>query len=71
MKQRFGTGSVPTHLIGAKLLRGEWKAAVSIILDPRDGDILLISNNCASNKRCQFIAMILRRKLHEYLFSLI
>ncbi|KAJ9535591.1 hypothetical protein OSB04_un001269 [Centaurea solstitialis] len=47
--QRFGTGSVPTHLIGAKLLRGEWKEAVSIILDPRDGDILLISNNCACN----------------------
>ncbi|KAK9074958.1 hypothetical protein SSX86_003277 [Deinandra increscens subsp. villosa] len=40
--QRFGTGSVPTHLIGAKLLRGEWKTAVSMILDPRDGDILLI-----------------------------
>ncbi|KAJ0726764.1 putative tRNA pseudouridine(13) synthase [Helianthus annuus] len=36
--QRFGTGSVPTHLIGAKLLRGEWKEAVSMILDPRDGE---------------------------------
>ncbi|XP_024962160.1 multisubstrate pseudouridine synthase 7 isoform X2 [Cynara cardunculus var. scolymus] len=36
--QRFGTGSVPTHLIGSKLLRGEWKAAVSVILDPRDGE---------------------------------
>ncbi|KAI7736837.1 hypothetical protein M8C21_016530, partial [Ambrosia artemisiifolia] len=33
---RFGTGSVPTHLIGAKLLRGEWKEAVSMILDPKD-----------------------------------
>ncbi|GKA54093.1 multisubstrate pseudouridine synthase 7 [Tanacetum coccineum] len=38
--QRFGSGSVPTHLIGAKLLKGEWKEAVSMILDPRDGDIL-------------------------------
>ncbi|XP_076899980.1 uncharacterized protein LOC143553990 [Bidens hawaiensis] len=36
--QRFGTGSVPTHLIGAKLLRGEWKEAVDMILDPRDGE---------------------------------
>ncbi|KAJ6413824.1 hypothetical protein OIU84_006599 [Salix udensis] len=27
--QRFGTGSVPTHLIGAALLRGEWKTAES------------------------------------------
>ncbi|GMI79207.1 hypothetical protein like AT3G04820 [Hibiscus trionum] len=38
--QRFGSGSVPTHHIGATLLRGEWKAAASIILDPREGDIL-------------------------------
>lgn len=36
--QRFGTGSVPTHLIGATLLRGEWKTAVSVILDPREGE---------------------------------
>lgn len=36
--QRFGTGSVPTHLIGATLLRGEWKTAVSMILDPREGE---------------------------------
>ncbi|CAH1427925.1 unnamed protein product [Lactuca virosa] len=37
--QRFGSGSIPTHLIGAKLLKGEWKEAVSMILDPRDDDI--------------------------------
>ncbi|KAL7600373.1 hypothetical protein Lser_V15G22246 [Lactuca serriola] len=36
--QRFGSGSIPTHLIGAKLLKGEWKEAVSMILDPRDGE---------------------------------
>ncbi|XP_059435871.1 multisubstrate pseudouridine synthase 7 [Corylus avellana] len=36
--QRFGSGSVPTHLIGATLLRGEWKAVVSMILDPREGE---------------------------------
>lgn len=40
--QRFGSGSVPTQLIGATLLKGEWKAAVSMILDPREGDILFI-----------------------------
>ncbi|CAI0384143.1 unnamed protein product [Linum tenue] len=39
--QRFGSGSVATHLVGAALLRGEWKTAVSLILDPREGDILL------------------------------
>ncbi|GAB4835987.1 hypothetical protein Ancab_000906 [Ancistrocladus abbreviatus] len=26
--QRFGCGTVPTHLVGAALLRGEWKAAI-------------------------------------------
>ncbi|MQL85899.1 hypothetical protein Taro_018426 [Colocasia esculenta] len=26
--QRFGSGSIPTHLIGAALLRGEWKVAI-------------------------------------------
>ncbi|KAL7157781.1 hypothetical protein ABFS83_02G099900 [Erythranthe nasuta] len=36
--QRFGSSSIPTHLIGAALLRGEWKAAVSMILDPREGE---------------------------------
>ncbi|XP_022719177.1 multisubstrate pseudouridine synthase 7-like [Durio zibethinus] len=36
--QRFGTGSIPTHHIGATLLRGEWKVAASTILDPREGE---------------------------------
>lgn len=36
--QRFGSGSVPTHLIGAALLRGEWKSTVDLILDPREGE---------------------------------
>ncbi|KAL1313111.1 multisubstrate pseudouridine synthase 7 [Arachis ipaensis] len=36
--QRFGSGSVPTHLIGAALFRGEWELAVDMILDPRDGE---------------------------------
>ncbi|KAF3327559.1 multisubstrate pseudouridine synthase 7 isoform X1 [Carex littledalei] len=38
--QRFGSGPIPTHLIGAPLLRGEWKSAVDLILNPREGDIL-------------------------------
>ncbi|XP_068634278.1 multisubstrate pseudouridine synthase 7 [Aristolochia californica] len=40
--QRFGSGSVPTHLIGAALLRGEWKAAAGLILDPREGERTVI-----------------------------
>ncbi|KAG8068084.1 hypothetical protein GUJ93_ZPchr0005g16303 [Zizania palustris] len=36
--QRFGSGAVPTHLVGAALLRGEWKTAVNLILDPREGE---------------------------------
>ncbi|KAI4311007.1 hypothetical protein MLD38_035944 [Melastoma candidum] len=36
--QRFGSSSVPTHLVGAALLRGEWMSALSIILDPRKGE---------------------------------
>ncbi|KAL9290328.1 putative tRNA pseudouridine(13) synthase [Arabidopsis thaliana] len=39
--QRFGSGSVPTHHVGAALLKGEWKDAVDMILDPRETDILL------------------------------
>lgn len=35
---------MPTHLVGAALLRGEWKEVVSMILDPREGDILLVSS---------------------------
>ncbi|CAH2055083.1 unnamed protein product, partial [Thlaspi arvense] len=38
--QRFGSGSVPTHHVGAALLKGEWKDAVDMILDPRESDIL-------------------------------
>lgn len=41
MWQRFGSGSVPTHHVGAALLKGEWKEAVDMILDPRESDILL------------------------------
>lgn len=37
--QRFGSGSVPGHFVGAALLRGEWRHAVSLILGTRVGDI--------------------------------
>ncbi|XP_013630112.1 PREDICTED: pseudouridylate synthase 7 homolog [Brassica oleracea var. oleracea] len=36
--QRFGSGSVPTHHVGAALLKGEWKEAVDMILDPRESE---------------------------------
>ncbi|KAG4928903.1 hypothetical protein JHK84_054451 [Glycine max] len=49
--QRFGSGSLPTHLIGAALLRGEWKLAVDMILDPRDGDILFIKSAIAKARK--------------------
>lgn len=36
--QRFGSGSIATHNVGAALIRGEWKAAAELILDPREED---------------------------------
>lgn len=36
--QRFGTSSIPSHRIGAALLRGDWQSAISLILDPRVGE---------------------------------
>ncbi|KAF9116748.1 multisubstrate pseudouridine synthase 7 [Mortierella sp. AM989] len=36
--QRFGTGSVGTHEIGAAMLRSEWEAAVNLIMKPRLGE---------------------------------
>ncbi|CAN6219628.1 unnamed protein product [Urochloa humidicola] len=33
--QRFGSGSVPGHFVGAALLRGDWRHAVSLILGTR------------------------------------
>jgi tRNA pseudouridine13 synthase len=32
--QRFGSGTAPTHRVGAALLRGEWKAALRLIVAP-------------------------------------
>lgn len=48
--QQFGSGSIPTHLVGAALLRGEWKVAVNLILDPREGDILQIFYMCPNQE---------------------
>ncbi|KAF9921445.1 multisubstrate pseudouridine synthase 7 [Linnemannia zychae] len=36
--QRFGTGSVGTHTVGGAILRGEWGAAVDLIMKPRLGE---------------------------------
>ena len=36
--QRFGTGSVPTHVVGRTLLKKEWGPAVEMILRSRLGD---------------------------------
>eukprot|EP01043_Picozoa_sp_COSAG02_P022243 COSAG02_NODE_1151_length_14205_cov_1183.813342_4_plen_513_part_00 len=39
--QRFGTGAVPTHAIGRAMLRGEYRAAVGLIMHPRQGEVCL------------------------------
>ena len=36
--QRFGTASIPTHLIGLALLQSDWRRAVALILQPRHGE---------------------------------
>lgn len=36
--QRFGTHTIPTHAIGAALLRGAWSEAIELILRPRAAD---------------------------------
>ncbi|GBG83207.1 hypothetical protein CBR_g36821 [Chara braunii] len=35
---RFGSLNIATYLIGAALLRGEWKAAADLLLKPREGE---------------------------------
>jgi tRNA(Glu) U13 pseudouridine synthase TruD len=69
---------VPTHLIGATLLRGEWETAVSLILDPREGDILLLflyfvrqffySHLFLTQVDCRMLSMALQEQfLHAFL----
>ncbi|KAG0221126.1 pseudouridine synthase [Mortierella sp. GBAus27b] len=36
--QRFGTGSVGTHEVGAAVLRAQWEAVIHLILKPRLGE---------------------------------
>jgi tRNA(Glu) U13 pseudouridine synthase TruD len=38
--QRFGTGSVPTFRIGHAALRGDFKTAIDLILQPRPNGIV-------------------------------
>ncbi|XP_026660556.2 pseudouridylate synthase 7 homolog isoform X2 [Phoenix dactylifera] len=59
--QRFGSGSVPTHLIGAALLRGEWKGAANLILDPREGERDIIREARVSYKEHGDIDLILKK----------
>ncbi|CAL2269459.1 unnamed protein product [Prunus armeniaca] len=59
--QRFGSGSVPTHLIGATLLRGEWKSTVSLFLDPREGEKNAITEAREYYKETNDIEGTLRR----------
>ncbi len=36
--QRFGTSTVPTHVTGLSLLRGQWNEALESILSLREGE---------------------------------
>ncbi|CAN6462848.1 unnamed protein product [Victoria cruziana] len=63
--QRFGSGAVPTHLIGASLLRGEWKAAVDLILDPRDGERAMMREAREYYKVSDDVEGTLRRLPHH------
>lgn len=36
--QRFGTGQIPTHVIGKAVLRDDYKQVIELILKPRPGD---------------------------------
>uniref|UniRef100_A0A383W6L3 TRUD domain-containing protein n=1 Tax=Tetradesmus obliquus TaxID=3088 RepID=A0A383W6L3_TETOB len=36
--QRFGIGAVPTHRVGAALLRGEWQGAVRLVMQGGPGE---------------------------------
>ncbi|XP_020582428.1 multisubstrate pseudouridine synthase 7 isoform X2 [Phalaenopsis equestris] len=63
--QRFGSGSVPTHLIGATLLRGEWKTAVDLILDPRDGERSAIKEAREKYKQIGDVDLMLRQLPHH------
>lgn len=36
--QRFGTGSLPTQLVGLKALQGKWEEAVTLILEEHSSD---------------------------------
>lgn len=63
--QRFGSGSVPTHLIGAALLRGEWKAAVDMILDPKEGEKDAVRKIRENYKKSNDVDGTLRRLPHH------
>lgn len=37
--QRFGTTSVPTHVVGIALLKSQWQEVINLLLKPREADI--------------------------------
>jgi len=37
-KQRFGTSTVGTHLVGRALIAREWQEVINLILKPRSGE---------------------------------
>ncbi|KAG6506089.1 hypothetical protein ZIOFF_031404 [Zingiber officinale] len=63
--QRFGSGSVPTHLVGAALLKGEWKTAASLILDPREGDILKLQYHFMYSYKACYLENLQDAILHQ------
>ncbi|KAK1698148.1 hypothetical protein QYE76_014845 [Lolium multiflorum] len=77
--QRFGSGSVPTHLIGAALLRGEWKTAVNLRDDIKEvrehykqhGDIDMALRNFPRHLVAErSILLCLRKSPDNYLQAL-
>jgi tRNA pseudouridine synthase D (TruD) len=38
VKQRFGSGGAPTSEVGFAMMRGDWAAAVKLIMTPREGE---------------------------------
>ncbi|KAF9436829.1 multisubstrate pseudouridine synthase 7 [Entomortierella beljakovae] len=68
--QRFGTGSIGTHEVGAAILRSEWNAAVDLIMKPRQGegpDLEKARKHWAENKNAkEAMRLFPKRWVAEY-----
>ena len=63
--QRFGTGDIPTHLVGKALLRENWKEAVDLIMTGKDGERQDVAE--ARNAAVEILAVHeAYAALHEY-----